>query len=180
MEYAAIALAVLAFFLALAARARASGLASGIEDARADARRAAENAREETRQEVEGLRRIVSRLAAGEKLSAEMVLEGRVWREASIDEGRRMVAGGGLRILDVRTPQETARGILPGAVRIPIQEIEQRFEEIPRDGRPTLIYCAGGQRSAAACEFLSQKGYENLFNLTGGFLSWSGPTEPPR
>jgi rhodanese-related sulfurtransferase len=42
-----------------------------------------------------------------------------------------------------------------------------------------LVYCAGGGRSAAACEFLSRSGFENVFNLEGGFMSWSGPTARP-
>ncbi len=176
MTYAAIAVAVLALLVALAARSKASSLAQGIEDAKADARRRGENARDETREEVETLRRVVARIAGGEKLAPEMVLEGRLWREASSDEGKAMVAAGDVRVLDVRTPQETARGILPGALLIPVQNLEERWKEIPKDGRRTLVYCAGGERSAAACEFLSRQGYENLYNLVGGFLSWSGPT----
>src|SRR5439155_1724028 len=108
-----------------------------------------------------------------------VVLEGRLWRAASPDEAKQMVAAGNLRILDVRTPRETAGGIIPGAILIPVQELEARWKEIPRDGRTTLVYCAGGERSAAACEMLSAKGYENLFNLSGGMLSWGGPTARP-
>jgi len=176
LVYAALAIAALALLVALVAKGQASKLAQAIEDGKGDARRRVENAREETREEVETLRRIVGRLAAGEKLSPEMVIEGRLWREASPDEGKSMVAAGDVRILDVRTPQETARGILPGAILMPVQVLEERWKEIPKDGRRTLVYCAGGERSAAACEFLSRQGYENLYNLVGGFLSWSGPT----
>lgn len=179
MDYAALAIAALALLVALVAKSTASKLRQGIEDAKADARRRAENAREESREEIETLRRIVGRIAAGEKLSPEMVLEGRLWREASPEEGKSMVAAGDVRILDVRTSQETARGVLPGAILIPVQVLEERWKEIPKDGRRTLVYCAGGERSAAACEFLSRQGYENLYNLVGGFLSWSGPTANP-
>jgi len=84
-----------------------------------------------------------------------------------------------VRVVDVRTPQETAAGMIPGALRIPVDEIEQRMKELPRDGRRTLVYCAGGSRSAAACEFLSRQGYEELYNLEGGFQSWSGPRAKP-
>ena len=179
MDYAAIAVAVLALLVALVAKSTASKLRQGVEDAKADARRRVENAREETREEVETLRRILGRIAGGEKLSPEMVLEGRLWREASPEEGKAMVAAGDVRILDVRTAQETSRGILPGALLIPVQALEERWKEIPKDGRRTLVYCAGGERSAAACEFLSRQGYEGLYNLAGGFLSWSGPTAKP-
>jgi rhodanese-related sulfurtransferase len=179
VEYAVLGIAVLALILALVAKSTASKLRQGIEDARADARRRAENSGEETRAELETLRRIVARLAGGEKLAPEMVLEGRLWREASAEEGKKMVAEGSVRLLDVRTPQETAQGIIPGAVLIPVQDLESRFRELPKDGRRTLVYCAGGQRSAAACEFLSTQGYEGLYNLAGGFMSWNGPRAKP-
>lgn len=179
MDYAAIAVAVLALLVALAAKSAASKMRQGIEDAKTDARRRAENAREESREEIETLRRGVARLAAGEKLTREMVLEGRLWREASPEEGKSMVVAGDVRILDVRTPQETARGIVTGALLIPVQTLEERWKEIPKDGRRTLVYCAGGERSAAACEFLTRQGYENLYNLAGGFHAWSGPTAQP-
>jgi len=179
MLYAAVAIALLALLIAIVARSTASKLSRGIEDAQADARRRAENALEEARGEIETLRRTVSRIAAGEKLTPEMVLEGRLWREASPDEGQRLFAEGSVRVVDVRTKPETAQGILPGALLIPVQELEERWKEIPKDGRKTLVYCAGGQRSAAACEFLSRQGYENLYNLAGGFNSWSGPTARP-
>ena len=179
MEYAALAVALLALIVALAAKSTASRLRQAIEDGRADARRRAETAKEEMAQELAVLRRTLGRIAAGEKLTPEMVLEGRLWSETSPEDGKRLVAAGA-RVVDVRTPTETAQGIIPGALLLPVQEIEERFREIPKDGKPTLVYCAGGGRSAAACEFLSQHGYEQLHNLAGGFHSWSGPTEKPR
>ena len=65
------------------------------------------------------------------------------------------------------------------ALLLPIEQIEERWPEIPKDGRTTLIYCAVGERSAAACEILSLQGYTNLHNLDGGIMSWSGPVERP-
>lgn len=176
MDYAALGIALLALLIALIAKNAASKPSQAVEDAKAEARRRDENLKEELGEEIATLRRTLARVAAGESISAEMVLEGRLWREASTDEGKAMLAAGGARILDVRTPQETSRGIIPGALLIPVQELEQRWREIPKDGKPTLVYCAGGERSAAACEFLSRQGYEKLHNLVGGFMSWSGPT----
>ena len=176
MDYAALGIALLALLVALIARSAASKPAQAIEDAKVDARRRDENLKEELEAELATLRRTLARIAGGESISPEMVLEGRLWREASTDEGKRMVAAGGVRILDVRTPQETSRGIIPGAILMPVQELEERWREIPRDGKPMLVYCAGGERSAAACEFLSRQGHEKLHNLAGGFLAWSGPT----
>jgi len=60
---------------------------------------------------------------------------------------------------------------------IPVQELPERLSDLPRDGRKTLVYCAGGGRSAAACEMLTREGYANLHNLTGGIGAWGGPIE---
>jgi rhodanese-related sulfurtransferase len=176
VEYAALGIALVALVLALAARSGASKHAQAVEDAKTDARRRCENLKEELGEELGTLRRTLGRFAAGETITEEMVLEGRLWREIAGDEAKAMVVAGNVRLLDVRTTQETARGIIPGAILVPVQELEARWREIPRDGRTTLVYCAGGERSAAACEFLSRQGYQGLHNLVGGFLSWSGPT----
>ena len=83
-------------------------------------------------------------------------------------------------LLDVRTPPEVAAGYLPGAILIPMDQIERRLEEIPRpEGRPLLVYCEAGVRSAAVCEFLAKEGWEDLCNLSGGISSWTGPLEQP-
>jgi rhodanese-related sulfurtransferase len=173
---AGITFAAAAVAIALAARSTASGLRRKIEDAQADARRRVENVAQENEQKLDNLRRLMAHMASGAKITPEMVLEGRLWRDASAADGAKMVASGGVHVLDVRTPQETAAGIIAGAKLIPVDQIESRIKELPKDGKPMLVYCAGGGRSAAACEFLSQHGFENLYNLEGGFMSWSGPT----
>ena len=87
--------------------------------------------------------------------------------------------GRAARFLDVRTPSEVAQGKIPGALHIPLDDLERRRGELPRDGRTTLIYCAGGGRSAAACDYLSREGWTDLVNLEGGIQSWTGPLERP-
>lgn len=179
MEIAAVVLAGLALFVALVARATAKGLAQRVDDGAAEARRRVEGVHESVEQALALQRRMLARVAAGEELSREQILEGRLWSDLDPKEGEALLAAGNVRALDVRTPQETAGGILPGALRIPVDQLESRVRELPRDGKPTIVYCAAGGRSAAACEFLSQAGYDGLMNLTGGFSSWQGPRERP-
>ena len=179
MLYAALAIALIALVVALSARATANGLAKAVEEARDDARRRAENSADEAERKVATLRRMLARFVGGAKISPEMVLEGRLWHELPASEAARAVAAGGVRVVDGRTPKETALGIVPGALLIPVDELESRLREIPKDGRKTFLYCAGGARSAAACEFLSEQGYEELYNVEGGFQSWPGPTAKP-
>ena len=125
-------------------------------------------------------KKLLARVSAGEKLTREMILEGQLWRDVSSTEAQRMLAAEReLVLVDVRTPAETRSGILPGARLIPIDELEARTSELPRTGVPILIYCAGGGRSAAACEHLARAGFESLHNLEGGFSSWTGPRAMP-
>lgn len=180
MEYAALGLAVVALIVAFLAKGTASKLAARIEDAKSDAARRVENATQENEAKLALLRRMLAQMASGAKLTPDQILEERLYREIDSREGAQLVATGNVRIVDVRTPQETASGIIAGAQLIPIDQLEARMREIPKDGKPTILYCAGGGRSAAACEFLSQQGYENLMNLSGGFGSWSGPTAKPK
>lgn len=96
----------------------------------------------------------------------------------SIAEGAEMLTDTeGLVLLDVRTPGETAGGIIPGAILIPMQEIQARMGEIPEG--PLLVYCHVGARSAAVCEFLASQGRTELYNLEGGISSWTGEIVAP-
>jgi len=163
--------------VALAARGKAGAQAGLVEEAARDARRRIEALGEELGERHANLRRMVAELAAGTALTKQQVLDGVLWSEVGPAEGQALVTGGGARVLDVRSPAETAGGVIPGAILIPVEELEQRFRELPASDRPTLVCCAAGARSAYACEFLASKGYTGLVNLAGGMSSWSGPTE---
>jgi rhodanese-related sulfurtransferase len=175
MEYAALGIALIALILALVARSKAGGLRQQVEDAQQDARRRIENLSAEVEHKLARNRSLLAQIASGAALDREQILEGRLWRDSSQADAMALVTSGRARILDVRAPQETASGIIAGAQLIPVGELESRVREIKKDERPLLIYCASGSRSAAACEFLSEKGFENLLNLTGGFNAWRGP-----
>ena len=84
--------------------------------------------------------------------------------------------------VDVRTPSEQARGIIPGALCLPLDQIERRSAEIPVD-RPMLIYCASGMRSRLAASILCRQGRKDIANLSGGIGAWIAaklPLEKPR
>jgi rhodanese-related sulfurtransferase len=74
-------------------------------------------------------------------------------------------------LLDVRTPQERAQGYIPGSVLIPIDTVERRLAEIPKN-RPILVYCAVGSRSRAVAQALAGKGYANVYNMRDGIFGW--------
>jgi NADPH-dependent 2,4-dienoyl-CoA reductase/sulfur reductase-like enzyme/rhodanese-related sulfurtransferase len=74
-------------------------------------------------------------------------------------------------LLDVRTIAEFEAGHIPTAINIPIDEIRDRMQEIPTN-RPIYIYCEAGLRGYLAQRILRQTGYENVANLSGGYVSW--------
>jgi len=74
-------------------------------------------------------------------------------------------------ILDVRTPQERSQGFIPGSVLIPIDTIEKRLNEVPRN-RPVVVYCAVGSRSRVVAQALSGSGYPEVYNMRDGITGW--------
>lgn len=78
----------------------------------------------------------------------------------------------GANLLDVREDWEYADGHIHGAVLIPLWQLTNRMNEVPAPGRPLVVYCAQGQRSAAAVEWLRSNGHADAVNLTGGISRW--------
>lgn len=74
-------------------------------------------------------------------------------------------------VLDVREPWEYAEGHVPGAVLLPLGELEDRVSELPRD-RPIYSICHSGQRSLAAAAFLLSQGFPSVSNVDGGTSAW--------
>jgi len=74
-------------------------------------------------------------------------------------------------ILDVRTPQERSQGFIPGSVLIPIDTIEKRLGEVPKN-RPVVVYCGVGSRSRVVAQALSGRGYPEVYNMRDGIAGW--------
>lgn len=70
-------------------------------------------------------------------------------------------------VLDVRQPQEWELGTLPGAVLIPMTELVDRLDELPRD-KPILSVCRSGNRSERVTAFLEASGFVGAANMAGG------------
>ena len=170
-----------ALLVALRAYARASAALRAAEDASRAASRSAEAVRVDLEQRIDILQRLLAKVASGDNLTIEMIEDGQLWKDVEGAEAQRLMeeAGANAFILDVRTPDETAAGIVEGAVLIPMDEIEERRAELPTDGRPVLVYCAMGGRSAAVCDHLAKDGVQGLHNLVGGFGAWPGSTSKP-
>ncbi len=80
-------------------------------------------------------------------------------------------------LLDVREPNEFKIGRIPGSTLIPLGEVPQRFQEIPKD-KEIVVHCKMGGRSAKAAAFLRQQGFKTVKNLKGGITDWSDKIDP--
>lgn len=78
-------------------------------------------------------------------------------------------------LVDVRSEKEFHRGHIEGAVNIPVDEMRDRLAEIPK-GLRIDIYCEAGLRGYLASRILKQNGFEEVFNLSGGYVLWNACT----
>lgn len=76
-----------------------------------------------------------------------------------------------IRIIDVRGMNEIAAGTIPRAEALPLHTLPVKINDLSRDEKLVFI-CRSGARSAQACMFLQQQGFENVFNLRGGMIGW--------
>ena len=78
-----------------------------------------------------------------------------------------------LQIVDVRNPAECADGIVEGSLNLPLPTLLDRFHQLD-PARPTVVYCAGGYRSATAASLLRSRGFTVVADLLGGYAASTG------
>lgn len=87
--------------------------------------------------------------------------------KGKIDKSRKVL------LLDVRTRDEFLEGHIPGAINIPVDELESRLDELKRYANfEIIVYCRSGNRSKRASEFLVKQGFKHIYNLSGGIIEW--------
>lgn len=80
-------------------------------------------------------------------------------------------------VLDIRNPREWATRHIDGSVNIPLNRLQERIGEIPRDRR-IAVHCAGGYRSSIAASILHQHGMTRLIEMAGGLAAWEAAQLP--
>jgi len=93
------------------------------------------------------------------------------WREMQIANPDEIT------LLDVRTKAETAGGFVRYSKNIPLDELRKRLNEIPKD-KPVYVYCAAGLRGYLALQILTQRGFTDVKNLSGGYMTYRMATDP--
>ena len=99
-----------------------------------------------------------------ERVTAPMVAEELACAEAPL-------------LVDVRNPREWAAKHIEGSRNVPLNHLQERMAEIPRDRR-VAVHCAGGYRSSIAASILHQYGITNLIEMAGGLAAWEAAKLP--
>ncbi|RKP55330.1 rhodanese-like domain-containing protein [Cohnella endophytica] len=84
----------------------------------------------------------------------------------------RLDAGERIHLIDVREEEEVAQGMISGAIHLPLGQVPQQLNAIPKEEEVVFI-CRSGYRSDQACQYLSSLGYKGVTNMIGGMLAWS-------
>ena len=100
-------------------------------------------------------------------------------REVSREEARvRLAANPRAVLLDVREPWEHELCHLPGDVLVPLGELDERLDEVPRTDALVVCYCHHGVRSLHAAAYLQGQGWPQVASLAGGIDAWSRLVDP--
>ncbi|MCK5716223.1 MAG: sulfurtransferase [Thiomargarita sp.] len=75
-------------------------------------------------------------------------------------------------LIDVRTRPEMIQASIPSGKPLPLKILPVCANDIPKDQK-VVFYCRTGARSAQACMYMTQKGYDNVYNLHGGIIHWA-------
>jgi rhodanese-related sulfurtransferase len=82
-------------------------------------------------------------------------------------------------VLDVREENEYRNGHIVNAVHMPISYLNDRMDELEKyKDKNLIVSCKSGQRSGHACALLKKKGFENVYNLSGGMMAWQSDNLP--
>ena len=81
-------------------------------------------------------------------------------------------------LLDIRTPAEIERGVLPNAKTLAMHLVPLHLNYFSESPRQIVIYCRTGSRSAQVCRFLNQQGINNVICLRGGVVRWASAGHP--
>jgi rhodanese-related sulfurtransferase len=101
------------------------------------------------------------------------------FKNITVAELDAMLQQGSLRLVDVRTDAEMARGVIPQGEPLPLHLIPMRLGEMDKRAT-TVFYCQVGGRSARAAAIAAANGFADVYNLQGGIAAWMSAGLPVR
>ena len=102
------------------------------------------------------------------------------WREISAQKTNEKIEMEEVNIIDIRDPDSYEGSHIPGAIQLIDKKEADDFINTSDKGKPLIVYCYHGISSQAAAAYFAQKGFNEVYSMTGGFESYhlSYPTEP--
>jgi rhodanese-related sulfurtransferase len=114
-------------------------------------------------------------LVLGSVSCTSQTAEQKAYTDLDVAAFKAKMAEPGMVLIDMRTPDETAEGMIEGAGQIDYEAPTFEAEVAKLDKSKTyLLYCRSGRRSSEACTFMASQGFKSLFNLAGGYKAWTG------
>ena len=104
-------------------------------------------------------------------LDARPDLVGRLERITAPTLADQLASGAPPFVLDVRTESEWAESRIEGSVNVPLNHLQERLDEVPRD-RPVVVHCATTYRATIAAGLLDLEGFAEISTLVGGIGAW--------
>jgi rhodanese-related sulfurtransferase len=104
-----------------------------------------------------------------------MAVASPVWANppVTLEEARAAHEQGRVLLVDIREPEEHARGVAAGAKLLPMSQLNQRVGELPKQGsKPIYLICNTQNRSARTLEWLKKQGYSEAYFVNGGMSEW--------
>jgi rhodanese-related sulfurtransferase len=96
------------------------------------------------------------------------------WEKINQDQMLKEVEKVHVTIVDLREPELFTEAHIPGAINIPFEEFQHRYQELDNEKRIVFV-CHTGPMGDASSQFLLEKGFSDLANLKGGMAKWDGP-----
>jgi len=138
------------------------------------------NLRQDHELELHTLRQQLAKIASGESISAEAILNGTLYNSISSEKlDAHIREHPDTKIIDVRTDSEWDLGHIPDAMHIELNTLPDRLGMIPDKNQDYVLLCARGGRSASACDILLKEGYTQLTNVEGGMNDYPGDITIP-
>jgi sulfur-carrier protein adenylyltransferase/sulfurtransferase len=91
---------------------------------------------------------------------------------------QRLAGGEDIVLIDVREPYEWSAGHIEGATHIPMNQVQERLAEIPKDKEVVMICRSGGRSGHVQQHLLGAEGYSRVLNMTGGMQRWAREVDP--
>ncbi len=95
-----------------------------------------------------------------------------MYKNINFEQAKHILDNESVILLDVRTEEEFVTGHIANAINIPVDELEERVDELKDKQAKILVYCKSGRRSVIASEILVNAGFANVYNM-GGVVDWA-------